>query len=171
MKKITKILALTLALITLALSCTSCGNLFISKEEKQEMARNIENYSTILCRGREVTNKENEFGPRFPDYIKDTTLFEYGLVKCITQSDKMSVTFVLNGLRGNAIGNDGIPTEEVISFSIPYEIKSAVSPLAIETIISEDRKTVTIIYSSEGKEVNSLGEYRIYDEIVIKYKK
>ena len=167
MKKITKILALTLALITLALSCTSCGNLFISEEEKEEMARSIKNNSILTYYTRKATDKTMLTGRSFEEYVKDD---RYGTVKCITQSDKMSVTFVLNGFLARA-SSEGIPLERVIAFTIPYEIKSVVSAVAIETIVSEDRKTVTLIYSSEGKEVNSVGDYHIYDEIVIKYKK
>ena len=167
MKKITKILALTLALVTLALSCTSCGNLFISKKEKEQMAWDIENYSTVHFKWRLVTNKEELHTVMTPEYVKDQ---EPHRVQCITQGDKMSVTFVLNILGLAYSSNNNIPVEEVILFSIPYEIKSVVSAAAIETIVSEDRKTVTLIYSSENKEVTNR-QYRLYDEIVIKYKK
>ena len=171
MKKITKILALTLALITLALSCTSCGkifdsSIFISEDEKEQMAENIENYSTFLNRFRLITDREKTAGQAKARYVKDDED-----VKCITQSDKMVVTFILDKW-GLASSNDNIPIEEMISLTIPYEIKSAVSVEAVETIISEDKKTVTLIYTSENKKISDRsGQYKINDEITIKYKK
>lgn len=176
MKKITKILALTLALITLALSCTSCGNLFdssifISKEEKEQMAENIENNTIVEFAYRNKSDKAIR-----PRTVSKKNITKSDTISCVTNSKEMNATFIISGLSANAYVFDSeyninIPIERALSIILPYEIKSAVSASAIETIISEDKKTVTLIYSYEyAAKINEVCS-AVYDEITIKYKK
>lgn len=169
MKKITKILALTLALITLALSCTSCGNLFISDEEKQEMAWDIENYSTVEWYHITTNDKAKIVGAG-QSYVKDKPLN----IKCITYYDEMIVTFTVNHFIGSLHNyKNNMPWENILEFQLPYKIKSVESTSAADTVISKDRKTVTLKYSHEGKELWGANKiyYDINDQITIKYKK
>ena len=172
MKKITKILALTLALITLALSCTSCGNLFISDEEKQEMASNMRNETLFrLC------NKRLEDGERIYSigytaggvYLKDH--ISAFIDNTYIDDKKMSMTIIIENFKiHKKFGKD--LCERILEFTFPYEIKSADSKEANEIIISEDRKTLTLVYVH--KDINTPEDsesYKIDDEIVIKYKK
>lgn len=180
MKKITKILALTLALVMLALSCTSCGNLFdssifISKKEKEQMAENIENNTIVEYAYRNKSDKAIRPRTVGKENITEKTLYT-DIVSCVTNSKEMNATFIISGLSADAYVLDSeyninIPIERALSIILPYEIKSAVSASAIETIISEDKKTVTLIYSYEyATKINEVCA-AVYDEIVIKYKK
>ena len=167
MKKITKILALTLALVTLALSCTSCGNLFISKDEKIYMAKNIRE-NTFIQRGtRKISDKTYEYitESKLEEYTEDT----YKTIICMTYYNEMTVKFITNNLAGLSTTSDGTPTDAVVIITLPYKIKSVVSKTAIEKEIDENR--VTLIYSSENKEVDIFDRFGINDEITIKYKK
>ena len=174
MKKITKILALTLALVTLALSCTSCGKLFdssifISKEEKHEMANTMRD-KTLLWRYY-VGLDNSKITPASYVIRLDVNDPPYWIDDCYIDEKKMSLTITL---KNYTITKEayGTKCEEAIEFILPYEIKSANSNKANEIIISEDRKTVAVVY--RHKDIDEQGDsadYKINDEIVIKYKK
>ena len=167
MKKITKILALTLALVMLALSCTSCGKLFdssifISKKEKEQMASNILEHTLIERGKRKISDKTYTF-------IVEDRLEEFGdVIECIRNYDKMTVTLITNNLNGSATSSDGTPADAVVKIKFPYKIKSVTSKTAIEKEI--EGNCITLIYSSENKKL-VFGCFGINDEIVIKYTK
>ena len=172
MKKITKILALTLALITLALSCTSCGNLFISKKEKEQMANDMRNETLFRCGNRRFNNDVILYDIGFTGcgiYLKDC---DSPLIDNIyVDAKKMSMTISVKGLSIHKT-LFGVKQDYIFEFKFPYKIKSVNSNEANEIIISEDRKTLLLVYVH--KDINTpedSEDYEIDDEIVIKYKK
>ena len=174
MKKITKILALTLALVTIALSCTSCGNIFdssifISKEEKHEMANTMRD-KTLLWRYY-IGLDDAKIHPASFAIRLDVNDPPYWIDDCFIDEKKMSLTITLKNYNITK-EKYGTKCEEVIEFILPYEIKSANSNKANEIIISEDRKTVAVVYRHKDIDTPEDSEdYEIDDEIVIKYKK
>ena len=169
MKKITKILALTLALVMLALSCTSCGNLFdstlfISDGEKEQMANAMRNETLFVIYHRDLENGDIGYASSV-QYLKDDS--HYWIDDYFIDEKKMS-------LKNYDITKEkyGTKREKVIELILPYEIESVDSNKANEIIISEDRKTVSVIH--RHKDIDAPGDsadYKINDEIVIKYTK
>ena len=172
MKKITKILALSLALVTLALSCTSCGNLFISNKEKAKMASNMRNETLIRCGTRRFNNDVILYDIGFTGGGIYFTDCDSPLIDNIyVDAKKMSMTISVKGLSIHKTFF-GVKQDYIFEFKFPYKIKSVNTNEANEIIISEDRQTLTLVYVH--KDINTPGDsetYTVDEEIVIKYKK
>ena len=136
------------------------------------MANDMRNKTLIRCGDRPFDDDVILYDIGFTGcgiYLKDCD--SHLIDNTYVDAKKMSMTVSVKGLYiHKAIF--GVKRDYIFEFKFPYEIKSADSKEANEIIISEDRKTLTLVYVH--KDINTPEDsesYKIDDEIVIKYKK
>lgn len=154
MKKITKILALTLALITLALSCTSCGNLFVSKEEMAENVRRDMKIEYIYFYTTSDGSRRNEtintfggpelFNPNGLKFRGKNPNCPENLNKDYSVEVNEKKKEIIIRLYVNGVG-DGYNGNNQFEITVPYKIKKANCG-----DISKDKKTLSVAFYCEN---------------------